>query len=290
MPGIVGLITKMPREWAEPQLLRMVKSICHESFYNTGTWMDESLGVYAGWTVQKNSFSDGMPLQNEQGDVTLIFSGEEFPDPGTARRLKDRGHSVEPEGPSYLVHLYEDDTTFPAVLNGRFHGLLTDRTLGTTALFNDRYGMHRLYYHESKEAFYFAAEAKAILAVRPELRTLDPSGLGEFITCGCVLENRSLFKGIYALPPASAWVFRDASIEQKGSYFHPREWEEQGVLEPEAYYRELRDVFSRNLPRYFESQEKVGLSLTGGTRYADDHGLVEGPTRLSSLLHVSRDV
>ena len=39
-------------------------------------------------------------------------------------------------------------------------------------LFNDRYGMHRLYYHQAKEAFYFAAEAKAILAVRPELRAL----------------------------------------------------------------------------------------------------------------------
>lgn len=93
MPGIVGLITKMPRAWAEPQLQRMVKSICHESFYNTGTWIDESMGIYVGWTVQKNSFADGMPLQNEQKDVTLIFSGEEFPDPATARQLKERGHS-----------------------------------------------------------------------------------------------------------------------------------------------------------------------------------------------------
>ncbi len=264
MPGIVGLITKMPREWAEPQLLRMVKSICHESFYNTGTWIDESMGVYVGWTVRKNSFSDGMPLQNERGDVTLIFSGEEFPEPGTAGRLKERGHAVELKGPSYLVHGYEEDPAFPAGLNGRFHGLLTDRTRGTTTLFNDRYGMHRIYYHEAKEAFYFAAEAKAILAVRPELRSLDPSGLGDFITCGCVLENGSLFKGIQVLPAASAWCFRDGLIEKKGFYFQPREWEDEGVLEPEAYYREIREVFSRNLPRYIESQERVGLSTTGG--------------------------
>ena len=57
-------------------------------------------------------------------------------------------------------------------------------------MFNDRYGMHRIYYHEAKEAFYFAAEAKAILAVRPELRRADPRGLGEFVACGCVLDNR----------------------------------------------------------------------------------------------------
>ena len=178
MPGIVGFLTKMPREWAEPQLLRMVEALRHESFYVTGTWIDEPSGVYVGWVARKNSLSDGMPVRNERGDVVLVFSGEEFPEPGTARRLRERGHSLEVEGPSYLVHLYEDDPTFPAGLNGRFHGILTDRGRGTTVLFNDRFGMHRIYYHEAKEAFYFAAEAKAILAVRPELRAVDPRGLG----------------------------------------------------------------------------------------------------------------
>ena len=66
MPGIVGLITKRPRQWAEPQLLRMVAALRHESFYWTGTWIDESLGVYAGWTVIEDSFADGMPLHDRK--------------------------------------------------------------------------------------------------------------------------------------------------------------------------------------------------------------------------------
>ena len=98
--------------------------------------------------------------------------------------------------------------TFPKDLNGRFHGLLADRKNGKVMLFNDRFGLQRIYYHEAKDAFYFAAEAKAILKVRPELRTTDPRGVGEFILCGCVLENRTLFPGIYVLPPGSAWLFR----------------------------------------------------------------------------------
>src|SRR5208337_120391 len=137
MPGIVGLITKMPREQAEPQLLRMVEALRHESFFVTGMWIDESMGVYVGWVARKNSFSDGMPLRNERGDVVLVFSGEEYPEPGTARALKQRGHTVATDGPDYLVHLYEEDPTFPANLNGRFHALLTDRTRGTVTLFND---------------------------------------------------------------------------------------------------------------------------------------------------------
>jgi asparagine synthase (glutamine-hydrolysing) len=205
-----------------------------------------------------------MPLENESGEVNLVFSVEEYPDPGTATTLKQRGHAVEADGPSYLVHRYEDEPDFPKQLNGRFHGLVADRRHETAILFNDRFGLQRLYYHEAPDTFYFAAEAKAILKVRPELRSMDPRGLGEFIVCGCVLENRSLFSGIHVLPPGSAWVFRIGKLEKKASYFEPREWEEQEPLKPETYYANLRDVFVRNLPRYFNGKERVGVSLTGG--------------------------
>ena len=265
MSGIVGLITNMPRRLAEPQLLRMVDKLRHEPFDEAGTWVDELLGVYVGWVVRKGSFAEGMPLRNERGDVVLVFAGEEFPEPGTAFALKARGHGLDVDGPAYLAHLYEEDPSFPARLNGRFHGLLMDRTRRAATLFNDRYGLSRLYYHQANEAFYFAAEAKAILAVRPELGRIDPRSLGEFVTCGCVLNDRTLFRGIDLLPGAAKWVFAGGGIlERKGSYFHPSEWEDQPLLDPETYYRELRSVFARNLPRYFRSREPVGMSLTGG--------------------------
>ena len=93
MPGIVGLITRLPPEWAKQQLTQMVGILCHESFYVTGMWADESLGIYVGWVAREGSFSDGMPLRNERGDVVLTFSGEEFPEPGTAQRLREKDMS-----------------------------------------------------------------------------------------------------------------------------------------------------------------------------------------------------
>jgi asparagine synthase (glutamine-hydrolysing) len=264
MPGIVGLITKMPRQEAEAQLLKMVEAIRHESFYQTGTWIDEPAGLYIGWVAQKNSFSDGMPLHNERADITVVFSGEEHPEPGNCSRSKQRAATSDLQESSYLAHLYEQNPSFPLGLNGMFHGLVADRRNGTATLFNDIYGMHRILYHESKDAFYFAAEAKAILAVRPELRVPDSQSIGEFVALSCVLENRTIFKEIRALPAASAWVFRDAAIERKSTYFDPREWEEQTPLDAESYYQELRDVFSRNLPRYFAGHEQIGMTLTGG--------------------------
>jgi asparagine synthase (glutamine-hydrolysing) len=264
MPGLVGLITKAPRQRAERQLHAMLRTLRHNSSYVVGAWCDDSMGVYVGWTALPGSFSDGMPLLNERENAALIFSGEDHPEPGTRARLRERGHSASPEGPSYLVHLCEEDPSFPAGLNGWFHGLLIDQARKTSTLFNDRYGMHRLYYHESKDTFYFAAEAKAILAVCPELRRVDARGLGEYISLGCVLENRTLFEGVHALPPGSAWSFRNGSLENKADYFDPQKWEQQSSLEPEAYYQELREVFSRNLPRYFNGGRAIGSSLTGG--------------------------
>ena len=264
MPGIVGLITKLPRERAENELCAMVESIRHESFYSSGTWIDPDQGIYVGWAARRGSFADGMPLQNERGDVTLVFSGEEYPEPSVLTALREHGHEFAPDGASYLVHRFEEEQDFPRSLNGRFHGLVADRNRGTATLFNDRYGMQRLYFYESKEALYFAAEAKAILKVRPELRHIDPRGLGEFLACGCVLENRTLFTGIGVLPPGSAWVFRHGALEKKAPYFDAREWEEQEHLQPEDYYQQLRDAFVRVLPRYFNGSERIGVSLTGG--------------------------
>ncbi len=264
MPGIVGLVTNLPRTVAEDQLRKMVESLCHEPFYASGTWVDSDQGVYVGWVARQGSFADGMPLRNERRDVTLIFSGEEFPEPGIVRTLRELGHDVAQEGPSYLVHRYEEEPDFPKGLNGRFHGLVADTARGTVKLFNDRFGLQRLYYHETGDAFYFAAEAKAILRVRPELRDADPRGLGEFLVCGCVLENRTLFPGVCVLPPGAAWLFHRGALDKKASYFEPAEWEQQQPLSTEEYYTQLRDAFVRCLPRYFNGHEPVGVSLTGG--------------------------
>jgi len=242
----------------------MLASMKHESFYVTGTWVDETMGIYLGWSAAENCFACKMPVYSEDRKTILVFSGEEFPDAGAARRLKEHGHVFKANTAEYLVHLYEDDPGFPVSLNGRFHGLVVDTARRCAALFNDRYGMHRIYYHESRKGFYFAGEAKALLSVHPHLRSLDLRSLGEFLACGCVLENRTLFKGIQVLPCAAKWTFENGGVAHKGSYFQPREWEEQPQADPQTYYRELRTVFSENLSRYFIAGQPIGMSLTGG--------------------------
>ncbi len=264
MPGIVGIITKMPCERATAELRRMVNVMRHEDFYVTGTWIDEELGLYAGWVEREESCSGPMPQRSETGGKTLLFVGDDFPEPGVALKLRRNGHTVAEDPNGHLVHLAEEDASFPAGLNGQFQGILADRALGAVTLFNDRYGLRRVYCHETDDAFYFGAEAKALLAVKPELRVIDPRSAGEYVACGCVLEDRTLFKGIHVLPWASAWIFRHGKLEVKQRYYSAQDWESQPAMEKDAYHRELRDTFERDLPRFFSNPKRIGLSLTGG--------------------------
>jgi asparagine synthase (glutamine-hydrolysing) len=264
MPGIVGLVTKLPRADAERQLAVMMNTLCHESFYTKGIWSDGLLGVYVGWVARAGSFCDNMPLVNEGGQITMVFSGEDHSQDCQPSDFNSQDHTRVLHGSRYLLNRYKEDPAFPSSLNGWFHGLVVDYTNARATLFNDHFGMHRLYYHESKDAFYFAGEAKAILAVRPDLRDIDPQGLGEWLECGCVLQDRTLFRGVRVLPPASLWTFGATGLQRKEKYFRYREWQEQEPLKAEDFHNAIRDVFVANLPRRFVGREKVGMSLTGG--------------------------
>ncbi|MEN6321054.1 MAG: asparagine synthase-related protein [Syntrophaceae bacterium] len=265
MPGITGIISKTLKEKNETDLQLMVKSMLHESFYNSGIYTNEQLGVYAGWVCHEGSFSDCMPVWNEKKNVVLIFFGENFTDLELFDQLKAKHHRFDNFNASYLIHLYEErGIDFLHDLNGWFSGLLVDMREGKVFLFNDRYGMQRIFYHEGKDAFFFSSEAKALLKIGPELREVDLKCLGEYLSCNCVLENRTLFKNIFLLPGAAAWEFKPDGSFNKGCYFKPDIWENQPWLEKEFFYEKLNDTFAKVLPRYFRSNQNIGISLTGG--------------------------
>ncbi len=265
MPGITGIVSNNGRFNGTPFLGQMSSCMKHEPFYSSGTYANERVGLWLGWTCHKGSFSDCLPVWNEKKDVCLIFSGEEFADEAEIQRLAARGHGFTREDASYLVHMYEEQgITFLERLNGWFSGVLLDLSEEKGVLFNDRYGLNRIYYHENADGLFFASEAKCLVSVLPELRKLDPTGLAEFLSCGCVLQNRTLFSGISLLPGASKWTFSRTQPAKKDVYFRKETWESQPALEPCAYYERLKSTFTRVLPKYFRGAKRIGMSLTGG--------------------------
>lgn len=265
MPGIVGIICNNPQDKNEQDLTRMMTSMLHENNYSYGTYANDQLGVYTGWICHKDSFCDCMPVWNEKKNIALIYFGENFTDLDLFDQLKAKHHRFDNSNASYLVHMYEEKgIDFLSDLNGWFSGILIDLQANLILLFNDRYGMQKIFYHEAKDAFYFASEAKALLGICPELRQFDIQGIVEYLSCSCVLENRTLYKNIFILPCASAWIFKNNGSIRKDKYFSPDIWENQPWLEKSFFYEKLKETFTHILPRYFRAKEKIGISLTGG--------------------------
>ena len=266
MPGIFGIVTEKPNAKYEEQLDLMRNSMLHEDFYTTGTRIETNrLTFYIGWTLHQGSFSDCLPVVNETGDCILFFSGENFIDMPELDALKGKNHVFNKFNAEYLIHMYEEwGVDFLDRLNGWFQGVIVDLKKEEIVLFNDRYGMQRLYIHESPDAFYFASEAKALLRVNHKLKVLDNESLADYLCCNCVLNWNSFFKGISILPGASAWTFKQGKLASRYRYFDPATWETQSWLEDGFFYEELRKTFREILPRYFRSEKNIGISLTGG--------------------------
>lgn len=264
MPGIVGVISHSSTEECSSFLKAMLASMQHENFYRSGTYCVPELGIYAGWTAHNDSIAASRIVFNEDRDIALIFSGECFVDPDVRTSLRQKGHRIHSSNTDCLVHLYEEyGEQFVEKLNGLFSGLLIHKREGKVFLFNDRYGMERIYWHGTSDALYFASEAKALLAILPHLRAFDEKGVAQFLSLGCTLDSRTLFRGVELLPRGSMWLFERGAC-RKREYFSPRTWESQPCLSTEAFQSQFQETFARVLPRYFESSAKIGISLTGG--------------------------
>ena len=263
MPGIAGIIAKHKTGEEANMLNSMVQIMLHESFYTSGTHANNERGIYIGHVCINDSFPDCMPIYNEEKNIILFFSGECFDDPEIIARLKHKGHAFSPGNASYLIHLYEElGENFFIKLNGWFSGIILDIKQGKAILFNDRYGIQRIYYHENDKAFFFSSEAKSLLKVLPYLREIDLESIGEYVTFDCVLKNRTYFSNINLLPPGSAWTFINGNAEKK-KYFDSSILENQPILDKQKFYSTLEDTFKKIIPRYL-SGKSIGMALTGG--------------------------
>ena len=237
----------------------MIRCLMHEQSHVSRTCGRAELGVWAGLVSR-----DGSSVAcgwNGSRTVGLLLAGETFADPGAESGCVKNGQ----EGLQGLLALYEKcGFRFLERLNGWFSGILLDLHNQQTTLFNDRYGLGRVYCHQSTEAFSFSSEAKSLLKVLPQTRRLDERGLAEWLTCGCVLQNRTLFSDVFLLPPGSAWTFSPDGKLTKRRYFEPKAWESQPVLSASAYYERLEEVFPKVLKRYLNGKDSVAMSLTGG--------------------------
>lgn len=269
MSSFSGIIAKSYSPNNEAIVRKMTSAFPSSSSSSPVTFSAKALRLSVGWIGQVGQPSHPSIVWNEQRDVGIMLVGDPSVGSGTSSEFKItnvfyHGSNMKDLLTGLLEQYRLNGTQFIGCLKGWFCGFVLDLRLSQALLFNDRYGLGRIYIHESPGGVVFATEAKALLKCNSELRQFDLVSLGEYLSCGCVLDNRTLFRGINLLPPGSVWAFSPGKPVRKERYFDPQSWEKQSPLEEEEYFARLTETFRRILPPYFEDSRRVAISITGG--------------------------
>jgi asparagine synthase (glutamine-hydrolysing) len=250
LPGITGIFGLGTAGENESLLSRMLEPTSRGEISSLCTYANRELGIFFACSpVDVGQFPNF--AWNKARTIGCLISGDAF--------IASSDAQVQ------LIHLYEElGLSALEKLNGWFSGLLIDLQHGQAILFNDRYALGRVYIHEGNGRILFSTQAKALLAAIPNSRELDSSSLGEWLSCGCVLGNKSLFRGVSLLPPGSAWILSADGVLAKKTYFRAEVWENQPLLSPSEFTERFEETFCRVLDRYTNGSRPVAMSLTGG--------------------------
>ncbi len=252
MPGIAGVIGRSVAVDTESVVARMIAIMGHEPTYVDQIRLVPSCHACVGWVVHPDSFASHASGSSGDG-IDLAFAGECF------------GMSASTNAMDYLLDAYrQNGPSFVGDLNGLFSGMLLDSKARRALLFVDRYASERIYYHQVDGLLYFASEAKALLAVLPELRVFDPDGVAEFLAFGSCRGTRTLFKGISRLAGASLWAFDSGGVAARQTYFDPTEWECLEPLTEDQFESAFVETARSVIPQYAQAESDIGFSITGG--------------------------
>ena len=205
------------------------------------------------------------PIHNEDGSIWIVFNGEIYNFPELRRQLQDRGHRFYTHTDTeVIVHLYEDSGAgCVEKLRGMFAFAIWDDHRQKLLLARDRFGKKPLYYALTKERLLFGSEIKAILAVAPELREVDPEGLLNFFYFGYIPDPVTAFTRIRKLPPGHLLEF-NAGQPRVAKYWElPR----YGSYDPsceEECLEEMEKRLAEAVRIRLVSDVPVGALLSGG--------------------------
>jgi len=184
------------------------------------------------------------PIENEDGSIACVVSGELYDDARIRKELESRGHRFRTRSDSELVvHLYEEHgDDFVDHLRGEFAIVLWDAHARRLVCARDRFGVRPLVWARTDGGVAIASEAKALFAMGVGAR-LDDEAMWLSACAQYAPEDRTVFEGVRQVPAGTTIVFDDRG-DRARRYWDldlPRE-EEQRDVGPEELRAALDDA------------------------------------------------
>lgn len=255
----------MTREPIDRCLLeRMTSALHHRGPDGQGYFVNGGIGVGHRRLSIIDVEGGAQPLSNEDGSLHVVFNGEIYNYRELREELSAFGHRFKTRSDTeVIVHAYEQwDVHCVNRFNGMFAFALINTQDNTLFLARDHLGIKPLYYVMVGNQLLFASEIKALLHHQDCPREVDVDALIELFTFRYVPSPKTLFKGIFKLPPGHRMrVSKNAMQVERFWSWVPRfrhTWHEQELIE--EYQTLLEDAIRLQL----RSDVPLGLFLSSG--------------------------
>ena len=178
--------------------------------------------------------------------------------------LLSKGHLFKTKTDSEVIlHAYEEyGVKMFDHLRGMFAFVIWDKEKQTLFGARDFFGIKPFYYSHVNDSFIFASEIKSILEHPTVERKVNLDALQNYLSFQYSVLSETFFKGIFKLPPAHYFIFKNNQLEIN------RYWEvdfnktEEKSLE--YYINEIDDVMQNSIKAHMVSDVEVGSFLSSG--------------------------
>ncbi|MDR1238431.1 MAG: HAD hydrolase-like protein, partial [Propionibacteriaceae bacterium] len=163
-----------------------------------------------------------------------------------------------------------------SLLEGIYAGAILDVSTGSMVAFRDHFGTKPLYYTFARQSAYVCSEIRPLLAaanIRPEY---SRQALLDYFHYQTPLGDRTLFSGVYTIPPGTAVTFSDNGIEHS---IVPSPWRESQRAEHYPSLEQASQEYRRRFAGVMDRQwhPMAGAFLSGGT---DSNSITSTLTKL----------
>jgi asparagine synthetase B (glutamine-hydrolysing) len=209
MCGITGILDL--GETPDRSLLeRMCRIMTHRGPDGEGYYMDGPAGLGHRRLSIIDLESGKQPMSNEDDSIWITYNGEIYNFPELRKDLINKGHKFKTRSDTEtIIHSYEE-YGFQCLkrLRGMFAFALWDNRKKLLFIARDRIGKKPLYYCFKGSKFMFASELKAILQDKSVQKNINPEALVDYLTYHYIPFPKTIFEGIYKLPPAHYMTVR----------------------------------------------------------------------------------
>ena len=271
MCGICGIVD--PNGPDREGLERMTRSLAHRGPDGEGFHFGPGFAFGHRRLSIIDLSSGSQPMCNEDGTVWITFNGEIYNYKELAASLTGKHVFKTQSDTEVIVHLWEElGERCVTKLRGQFAFAIHDARTGRFFAARDHLGQKPFYYSQPRpgERFAFASEIKALLALDPTLRQMDPEALAEYLALRIITPPRSMFKEVRKLPPGHFLLMENGRARVE-PYWALR-FEPKTQLGFDDAVEELDQRLLRAVQYHLVSDVPVGAFLSGGL----DSSLVVG--------------